>query len=244
MSSLDWLALVSLSVALFSTAVCGAMIVAGLRRRAQLAPAASGNVLFSQPHPRFAVPERFELGRTPFSAGLLDVAAEVRAVLDQVEPEAAPAFVRLELAVQPGLSVHADRRAFRDIVGNLVRYAVRRSPCGQVLVGGMRHGGRVQISVTDDGAVASEGAQASALRDVGGLIALLGGTIHVETRAGEGTTVLVRLPGPADLWTPVQPDPARASADVAPLEPRTEAAAGAGRSIERQTEAAAARWDW
>jgi hypothetical protein len=138
----------------------------------------------------------FSLGRAPFAGDLLDVAAEVRDVLQHMAPEAARGRMRLEMAVQPDLAVHADKLALRTLLGDLVRNAMMHAPAGQVLLSAARFGGRVEIAVTDDGAGTEAEMRQAALREAGQLVALHGGSIHIDARPGEGTTVLVRLPEP------------------------------------------------
>jgi two-component system sensor histidine kinase NreB len=139
-------------------------------------------------------PPAFSLRRAPFVSGVLDVAEEARDVLQQMAAEAAGHMVQLEFAVQPDLSVHADRLALRAVLSELVGNAMRHAPCGRVLLSAIRLGGRVQIAVTDDGATPDAASQQAALRDISELVALQGGTIDVEVYPGEGTTVVVRLP--------------------------------------------------
>ncbi len=139
---------------------------------------------------------RFELGQTRFASGLMDVAAEVSSVLRQFEGLAAQNFVALDVAIQPRLAVRADARVFREIVGDLVAHAIGQSPCGRVLLGAGRSGGRVQVTVCDDGPGVDRGLQASKLRPAERLAALQGATMEVDARAGQGTTVVLRLPEP------------------------------------------------
>ena len=82
------------------------------------------------------------------------------------------------------------------VLSELVGSAMHHAPCGRVLLSAIRLGGRVQIAVIDDGDGPAAAVQEAALRDMAQLVALQGGTIDVESRRGEGTTVLVRLPEP------------------------------------------------
>lgn len=176
-----------------SAVTCGTLVFGGWRRRQHL--------LAQQDDGRFLAVTRpaFGLGQMPFVGAELDVAAEARDVLHQMAAEAAGHQVQLEFAVQPELSVHADRLALRAVISELVGHAVRHAPGGRVLLSAIRLGGRVQIAVIDDGAGPEAAVQEAALREVAQLVALQGGTIDVETHAGEGTTVLVRLPEPMGL---------------------------------------------
>jgi signal transduction histidine kinase len=76
-----------------------------------------------------------------------------------------------------------------EIIGN----AIRQAPCSKVLVGAMRHGGRIQITVTDDGVPRAEAAESAALRRASELAALHGATLNSEVRV-ESTTTVLRLP--------------------------------------------------
>lgn len=173
-----------LPVAMLTLAVSALVVVSGWNRRRDL--------LIRQGQP--ASGGRFELGQMAFESGMLDVAAEANAVLRQFESLAAGQFVVLELAVQPDLGVRADPRAFREILADLVRTAIEQSPCGRVLLGAAKFAGRVQITVSDDGAAADRGLRISRLRTAERLAALHGATMEVDARAGQGTTVFLRLP--------------------------------------------------
>jgi hypothetical protein len=63
-----------------------------------------------------------------------------------------------------------------------------------VLVTAGRHGGRVQIGVTDDGAPADRLAIEGQLREVSETCALQGATLEVQTFQPGGAAVLIRLP--------------------------------------------------
>lgn len=193
-----------LPVAALALITSGIFVAVGWRRRNEL--------LQRQGQPRAA--DRFEPGRTSFTGGVLDVASEAGAVLRQFENIAALKLVRLELAVQPHLAVRADLRAFREILRDMVAQAIDHAPCGRILLGARRAGGRVHITVSDDG-TADQTVRMSHLRTAERLAALQGATMRVVSRAGSGTTVIVRLLGdgmrptdagqvdvtdPADVW--------------------------------------------
>ena len=176
-----------------SAVTCGTLLFGGWRQRRHLLAQQDDSRLPAVTRPMFG------LGQMPFVSAELDVAAEARDVLQLMAAEAAGHQVQLEFAVQPELSVHADRLALRAVMSELVGNAVRHAPGGRVLLSAIRLGGRVQIAVIDDGAGPEAAVQEAALREVAQLVALQGGTIDVETHAGEGTTVLVRLPEPMGI---------------------------------------------
>jgi len=149
-----------------------------------------------QPAPELApAPRHVDL---PLSrkVGLLDVDAEARAALAGLVSRAARQHVQLELANEPGLLVHMSPRSLHEVLDNLLVHAIDAAPGGHVLLGGMRHGGRVQIAVIDDGAGVDAMVQRAELRQNEEIVALLGGTLEIDSRPGEGTAVLVRLPEP------------------------------------------------
>jgi hypothetical protein len=136
---------------------------------------------------------RFELAQTPFASGNLDVAAEIRLVLAELDAVAARQFAELEMAAPPDLFVRCDPRAFREMLSEIIGNAIRQAPCSKVLVGAMRHGGRIQITVTDDGMPRTEAVEGAALRRASELAALHGATLNHEVRI-ESTTTVLRLP--------------------------------------------------
>jgi len=206
---LDSAAAVALPVTLLALTVSAVIVVAGWRWRRYLL----------QRQGRPIDTDRIELSQTPFAAGVLDVAAETMAVMRRFEGLAAQRFVTLELAVQPELAVRTDPHAFREILGDLVARAIEQSACERVLLGAARIGGRVQISVSDDGVHADRALRQSQLRAAESLAALQGATMEVDARTGQGTTVVLRLPAgatsrqpgaeagaldPASIWAPAQ----------------------------------------
>ncbi len=180
LSSVQAMVLPALLLALTVSAI---IVVAGLlRRRDLLLRGHNGGT-----RPNFA------FGQTPLESGLLDVAAEIRAVLEQLDGLAAQNFVEFELAVQPRLAIQADPRVFRDILTKLVVHAIDQAPGGRVLLGAARQGGRVLVTVSDEGAGTDRATQESALRPAERLAALQGASLEVDARAGQGTTVVLRL---------------------------------------------------
>jgi two-component system, cell cycle sensor histidine kinase DivJ len=120
--------------------------------------------------------------------------------------------------------VMADRRAFNQILLNLVSNAIKFTPRGgRVTVGATLDGNRLAITVTDTGVgigaddlprLGEAFFQARASYDrrhdgtglglsiVKGLVRLHGGTMDIRSRLGEGTCVTVRLPLESDAERP------------------------------------------
>ncbi len=119
------------------------------------------------------------------------------------------------MAVQPGLVIRTDQRPFREILGDLVRRAIEQSPCGCVLLTAARIGSQVHVSVSDDASAADGAIRLTRLGDAERLVALQGGSMDINSRPGEGTTVTIRLPGSDASGSDANgdgPDPASARA--------------------------------
>jgi signal transduction histidine kinase len=162
---------------------------------------------------RFMPADRGELYTEPFGASfassLLDIRREALEALREVDGLAARHRVRLQIAIQPDLAVRADPRGFRRALIDLLENAIGHAPGGKVLLGARRHGGRVQIAVLDDGQGRDRREQEAVLRPVERIVALHGGTLQIETRPGQGTLVVLRLP------EPLSPPPAGPTARAA-----------------------------
>jgi len=103
--------------------------------------------------------------------------------------------VELQVAVQPRLTVWADPCGLRQMLTGMLARAIERTEGGGVLITAAWHGGRVQISVIDDGPATDPRNVAAALRHVEQCAALQGGTLEIESGNLHGTRVVVRMPG-------------------------------------------------
>lgn len=131
--------------------------------------------------------------------------------------KAREAGVELRLDIGPDLpAVMADRRAFNQILINLISNAIKFTPReGQVTVTALRDRTKLSVAVEDTGIGIDETDlprlgeaffQASAARErrrdgsglglsiVKSLVHLHGGDVAIQSRIGEGTRVTVRLP--------------------------------------------------
>ena len=179
----------------------------------------AGCAAFRREHVRPAGPSqdgwRAGVQEVPYAASfgsrLLDIEREALGAIRQVDSFATRRRVRLEIAIQPGLSVQADPRGFHRALVCLLENAIGHAPGGKVLVGGMRHGGRIQIAVLDDGQGPNRLEQAADLRSVEGIVALHGGTLQIESRPGQGTLVVLRLPEPISASPDKSAPPAAAT---------------------------------
>jgi cell cycle sensor histidine kinase DivJ len=179
----------------------------------------------------------FEITPEPFAP-----AQAVASCCDLLALKAQEAGVALKTRIAPGLpEVMADRRAFNQILINLVSNAVKFTPAGgRVTVAASREGEMLAVSVQDTGVGIAEDdmprlgeaffqARASydrrhdgtglGLSIVKGLVRLHGGDMDIASRLGEGTRVTVRLPiegeGERPAAVPVKLADERAAAPTA-----------------------------
>jgi len=169
--------------------------------------------------------ERFELSREEF-----DARDAVSGVLRLMRGQADRAGVQLRgLLPKEELEVVADRRALKQIVLNLISNALKFTPRGGAVTVTARAEDEVlEIIVADTGVgisredlvrlgrpyeQAGDAGQRSAGTGLGlslvrAFAELHGGRMIIESRLGEGTTVIVRMPVLADHVVPVRaPEP-------------------------------------
>ncbi|MDR3538725.1 MAG: hypothetical protein P4L71_19675 [Acetobacteraceae bacterium] len=142
--------------------------------------------------------------RTPSGAPIA-LQPLIQAVLRQVEQAAAMRLVEVQLAIQDGLTAVVLPDIVRPALAATVAGAINRAPAGLVLVSAERRGGSIEIAIQDDGAVTDRRAIEATLAPVCQALALQGGTLTVFGDAGQGTTVVLRLPqspprAPPPIW--------------------------------------------
>ena len=137
----------------------------------------------------------------------------IRAFYDAAASEDA---VDLRVDVPPGVPAELDRTLFRQAVSNLVANALAHTPAGGSVTLSARSGGgglRVTVADTGDGIPAEElphvfdrfrrvdaarsrhrGGSGLGLAIVRSIARLHGGDASIESRLGEGTRVVLRLP--------------------------------------------------
>ncbi len=140
------------------------------------------------------------MDEAPGTTALLEVRQETDSALRRLAGEAARQGVRLEVAIEPGLRVFMPRAGFRQVLDTIISHAIAQACGGKVMIGAMRHGGRIRLVILDDGVGADRMTQESRLRDVTQVVALQGGTVEITTRH-EGSVVAIRLPEAASATT-------------------------------------------
>jgi len=165
----------------------------------------------------------FEIAPEPFAP-----ASAVASCCDLLALKAQEAGVTLSTSIAKGLpELVADRRAFNQILINLVANAIKFTPRGgRVSVGARHEAGMLAVTVEDTGVgigaddlprLGEAFFQARASYDrrhdgsglglsiVKGLVRLHGGDIDIKSRLGEGTRITVRLPLEGDGTRPADP---------------------------------------
>ena len=173
---------------LLTVSVCGLMLITGFGRLARIRARRDG---IAPQSPGVAGQGQ---GEAACAAGLVDVGTELRAALATVEPHAARQLIALEVASPPGLVVQADKAGIQQTVTSLLLNAIRRAPCGRVLLTASPLAGGVRIAVTDDGVPPDRDTLVSALSTAEWWAASQGATMDIDSRPGEGTTVAIHLP--------------------------------------------------
>lgn len=128
----------------------------------------------------------------------VDLRSELPALLRRAVVLAGPRGCRLEFALQPGLvAARTDPRVFRDAMHDVMAYAIGQA-ASRVLVTARQDGGRVRIVVADDGDGQVHAGRALRLHAAQEVLEPLGGTARVESRPGQGSRVIIGLPGAPD----------------------------------------------
>ena len=121
---------------------------------------------------------------------------ELRTAAAQAFGEAAQRVARIEFAVREGLTLRTNRSALRAALIEVIGCALHDPSCGRILLAATRQVGRVRIAVTDDCLTREKSVREAALRSASETIAMQGGSLYVEIRPGEGTTVALHFPIP------------------------------------------------
>ncbi|MBN8874492.1 MAG: PAS-domain containing protein [Rhodospirillales bacterium] len=173
---------------------------------------------------------KLEAGKLEIETITFDLRAEIEAVRALLQPRAVEKGLALALRLDAGRAwlVRGDPLRLRQVLLNLLGNAVKFTETGQVTLEVARvDGDMVRLAVTDTGIGMSEATQrrlfqkftqadSSISRRFGGsglglaicreLLTLMGGSISVESREGEGSRFTVLLPLPqADAPAPVPP---------------------------------------
>lgn len=132
----------------------------------------------------------------------MGVSVAIEALADQVESPAVEVQTRIELAFERG-EVHARRdgeleTAVYRIVQEALANAIAHAGASRVVIEVTDEGGAVRVAVHDDGrgfdpGAASRGFGFKRIRE---RVELLGGSLEIDSRPGQGTEVRAAIPTP------------------------------------------------
>jgi hypothetical protein len=171
----------------------GFLVLLGWRARQRADMARSAPTAPAQKLPRHT-----DVALMTFESRELDVEQEVSAVLAEFEATARHHRVDVQVAVQPKLMMWADPCALRQMLLGVLTQTIERAEGGAALVSASWHGGRVQLTVMDDGPAGDHATLIGQLREVEQCAALQGGTLEVQCRKLSGNSVVIRMPGTGD----------------------------------------------
>ena len=160
---------------------------------------------------------RIEAGKYDLRCEPVDAAALLHECVRLVEDSAESAGLSLNVYVEPGTALQADRRALKQILLNLLSNAVKFTPKdGHIEARAWRGADGVTLSVRDSGVGIPAGQLARAgnpftqfhqssgrqgtglgLALVRSLVQLHGGSLNIESKEGAGTCVTVTIPATA-----------------------------------------------
>jgi len=131
-----------------------------------------------------------------FESDTIELETAVRAAAEALSRAARPDWVRIDFAVNKGMMVYVNPSALRTALRETMLTAIRATPGGHVLVTAQVLGSQLHMRVTDDGPNTDLRCRKALARGAEALIALQGGSVAVDTRTGQRSTVTLRLPLP------------------------------------------------
>jgi len=159
---------------------------------------------------------KIEAGRVVLERECIDLAPLIGEVVHMVSLQAGAKAIAIEEDIAPQMHIHADRRAMKQILINLVTNAVKFTDRdGHIRIRAKLDGETARVMIADDGCgiphealkrlgrpfeqVANQfskthGGSGLGLAISRSLAELHGGTVSIRSKPGEGTVVVVRIP--------------------------------------------------
>lgn len=201
-----------LAYLLAAAVVSGLVIATGWRSRRVQGLAAAQKPHGLPDDPLWADPE-IDLDA---SETQVDVGGAIRLALKRLAPVMTSRSVKIDVAAPFGLTGRMRGAVLTDLLEELLTAAVHGAPGGRLLLTATLHGDRIHVSVTDDVPGADPALRAADARGLMERVALRGGSLDIEVRPAEGTTMILRfaaVPDEADTAgrTLSEPGPETAS---------------------------------
>lgn len=122
-----------------------------------------------------------------------DVAGAIRLALTRLAPVMASHGVRIDVAAPSGLEGRMRGSVLADILEDFLAAAIHGAPAGRLLLTAATHGERIYIGITDDRAGTDPAIRDASIRGLMERVALRGGSLDINVRPNEGTTMTLRL---------------------------------------------------
>jgi hypothetical protein len=122
-----------------------------------------------------------------------DIAGAVAIALARLAPIITSQFVKIDVAVRPGLRTQMRGHALAGMLEELLAVVLHAAPASQLLVTAVAHGDRIDICVTDDMPVADVALRQGQVRTLAERVAARGDALMIDVSPGEGTTMTLRL---------------------------------------------------
>jgi hypothetical protein len=122
-----------------------------------------------------------------------DVANAVAVALARLAPIITSQFVKIDVAVRPGLRTQMRGHVLADTLEELLAVVLRAAPASRLLVTAVAQGDRIDIGVTDDMPTADAALRQGQVRTLAERAAARGDALMVDVSPGEGTTMTLRL---------------------------------------------------
>jgi hypothetical protein len=167
----------------------GIVIVAGWRsKHARRSESAQG---------QFGLPDDHLWGESEIdldsSDARADVGGAIRLALKRLAPVMASQAMKVDVAAPSGLFVRMRGAALANILEELLAASIHGASGARLLLTAATHGERIYVSITDDMRSADPTLRAADVRGLMERVALLGGSLEVDVRPAEGTTMTLRL---------------------------------------------------
>jgi hypothetical protein len=181
-------------------AASGVVVAAGWRSRHAGGLAAARDRYGVPNDPLWGDPEIDVSEDVGASEAPADVGAGIRLALKRMAPVMATQSVKVDVAAPSGLLGRMRGAVLADLLDELLTAAIHGAPAGRLLLTAAVHGDRIHVSVTDDMPGADPSVRAASVRRLMERVALRGGSLDIDVRPADGTTMTLRFAAANGVW--------------------------------------------
>jgi len=127
-----------------------------------------------------------------------DIGGAIRLALKRLTPIMASQSVQVDVAAPFELQGRMRPAMLADILEELLAAAIHGAPGSRLLLTAAAHGDRIYIGITDDMPGADPALRMAGVRGLMERVAMRGGSLDIDVRPNEGTTMTLRLATVAD----------------------------------------------